>query len=90
MRVLALDVGTSSTRAIVHDEDGLPVTEPVEVEWKPLPGGGGRVEFDLQQVREAVDETVRQALRHGDVDAVGASCFWHSLAVVDESGSVVT
>lgn len=90
MRVLALDVGTSSTRAIVHDVDGLPVTEPVEVEWKPLPGGGGRVEFDLQQVREAVDETVRQALRHGDVDAVGASCFWHSLAVVDESGSVVT
>jgi gluconokinase len=88
--VLALDVGTSSTRALVHDEAGAPVGEPVEVEWQPLPSGGGRVEFDLHRVAEAVDETVRGALRGQEVDSVAASCFWHSLALTDLRGEVVT
>ena len=90
MSVLALDVGTSSTRAIVHDDAGAPVGEPVEIEWQPLPSGGGRVEFDLHRVAEAVDETVRGALRGQEVDAVAASCFWHSLALTDPRGEVVT
>jgi gluconokinase len=89
-RVLSLDLGTSSVRAIVHDELGWPVAEPVEVEWRPLGGDGGRVEFDLHRVSAAVDETVRQALRDEDVDAVGASCFWHSLAVLDAEGEVAS
>jgi gluconokinase len=90
VKVLALDVGTSSTRAIVHDENGHPVAKPAEVAWRPLPSGGKRVEFDLHRVAEAVDETVRQALRGGEVDAVAASCFWHSLALTDDRGEVVT
>ncbi len=90
MNVLAIDVGTSSTRAIVHDESGRPVGDPVELDWRPLPSAGGRVEFDLHRVAEAVDETVRQALRRHEVDAVAASCFWHSLALTDTRGEVVT
>jgi gluconokinase len=90
MNVLALDVGTSSTRAIVHDADGRAVGEPVEIEWEPLPSAGGRVEFDLHRVADAVDETVRRALAQEQVDAVGASCFWHSLALTDDRGEVVT
>jgi gluconokinase len=90
VKVLALDVGTSSTRAIVHDERGHPVGAAAEVEWRPLPGAGGRVEFDLHRVAEAVDETVAKALHGHDVDAVAASCFWHSLALTDMRGEVVT
>ena len=90
MKVLALDVGTSSTRAIVHDEHGRPVADAAEVEWRPLPSAGGRVEFDLHRVAEAVDETVATALHGHDVAAVAASCFWHSLALTDARGEVVT
>lgn len=90
MNVLALDVGTSSTRAIVHDADGRPTGNAAEVAWKPLPNAGGRVEFDLHRVAQAVDETVREALRGHDVGAVAASCFWHSLALTDARGEVVT
>lgn len=90
MKVLALDVGTSSTRAIVHEEHGHAVGDAAEVEWRPLPSAGGRVEFDLHRVAEAVDETVATALHGHDVAAVAASCFWHSLALTDARGEVVT
>ena len=89
-RVLSLDLGTSSVRAIVHDEHGSPIGEPAEAEWRPLRSEGGRVEFDVHRVAAAVDETVQQALRDEDVDAIGASCFWHSLAVLGANGEPAT
>jgi gluconokinase len=86
-RVLALDVGTSSVRARLFDERGRHV-EGVEAQerYTATRGHSGRLgEFDavelVEAARDAVDEARREA--RGPVDAVAASCFWHSLVPVD-------
>jgi gluconokinase len=92
-RVLALDVGTSSARALLHDERGHPV-EGVEAQerYTATRGHSGRLgELDADELvavaREAVDEARREA--GGRVDGVGTSCFWHSLLAVDERGRAI-
>jgi gluconokinase len=76
-RVLALDVGTSSIRAQVHEEDGEPGGEKATRKY-------GTTDADelVDEVRRAVEE----ALAGEDVDAVGASTFGHSLLVLDGHG----
>src|SRR5919204_4630377 len=89
-RVLAIDVGTSSARARLYDERGLHV-EGVEaqVRYTATRGHSGRMgEFDADElvgiVRDAVEEARHEA--GGSVDAIAASCFWHSLVPVDGAG----
>ena len=89
-RVLALDVGTSSVRARLYDERARHV-EGVEAQerYTSTRGHSGRLgEFDADELvtvtRDAVDEARREA--RGRVDAVAASCFWHSLVPVDARG----
>lgn len=89
-RVLALDVGTSSVRARLYDGRGLHV-EGVEAQERYTAAGGhsGRLgEFDADELvdvaRDAIDEARRET--GGAPDAVGASCFWHSLVPVDARG----
>lgn len=89
-RVLALDVGTSSVRARLYDERGLHVAGvEAQERYTATRGHSGRLgEFDADELvavaREAVDEARREA--GGPIDAVAASCFWHSLVPVDERG----
>ena len=92
-RVLAIDVGTSSARARLYDERGLHV-EGIEaqVHYTATRGHSGRMgEFDADElvgiVRDAIDEAKREA--GGSVDAVAASCFWHSLVPVDGDGKAL-
>ena len=80
-RVLALDVGTSSARAQLFGAD-LEEREPARREY-PGESDPGRI---LALVREAVEEAVA-----GETyDAVGASCFGHSLLALDEHGAPLT
>lgn len=81
MRVLAVDVGTSSVRAQIFDTDAQE-REPVR---RNYPGENDPARI-VALVREAVDEAV------GDdsYDAVGGSCFGHSLLAVDEHGKPLT
>ena len=92
-RVLALDVGTSSVRARLYDERGLHV-EGVEAQerYTGTRGHSGRLgEFDADELvavaRDAVAEARGEA--GGRVDAVAASCFWHSLVPVDSRGRAI-
>jgi gluconokinase len=87
LRVLALDVGSSSTRALAYDErgrelDGLLVRRS----YAPTYGRDRSVELDPDALaaaaREALDEA-RGALG-ANPDAVAISCFWHSLLLLDE------
>jgi gluconokinase len=82
-RVLALDVGTSSARAHVFesgaDESGEPARRDYHGETDP--------DVLVRAVRETLDEA---RAGDGDVAAVGASCFGHSLLVLDERGRPVT
>lgn len=72
LRVVALDVGSSSVRAVAYGEDG--VAEP----------GDAHVAYATLDADELVD-AARAVLAHvGEGDALAISCFWHSLLPLDE------
>ena len=80
-RVLAIDVGTSSARAAVFDEDA----EEREPARRAYPG-----ETDPARIVELVREVVDEAVAGQPYDAVGGSCFGHSLLPLDERGRPLT
>jgi len=92
--VLALDVGTSSVRALVYDEQGRQVEGAGAHErYTQSRGHSGRLgEFDADELVEAAREAIDEARREmpGRIDAVAASCFWHSLVAVDVNGRALT
>jgi gluconokinase len=79
-RVLALDVGTSSVRARVFDGSATE-GDPARREYS----GEDEPDRIVELVHEAVDEA-----QVGDVDAVGTSCFGHSLVALDGRGRPLT
>ena len=81
-RVLALDIGTSSVRACRFDETA---EEHGQLARRDYPGENdpGRV---LGHARAAIEE----AGSADWVDAVGASCFGHSLLALDARGRPLT
>jgi gluconokinase len=87
-RVLALDIGTSSVRARLYDETGTHVAG-VEAQTKY---GPAEHEVDADELarcaRGALDEARGEA--GSAVDALGVSCFWHSLLAVDAAGRALT
>jgi gluconokinase len=81
-RVLAIDVGTSSVRAQLFDADAQE-REPAQ---RRYPG-----ENDPGRIVELVREAIGEADAGGDAhEAVGASCFGHSLLPLDERGRPLT
>src|SRR5919197_987523 len=93
MRVLGLDVGSSSVRALAYDGRGREIEGTLARRtYEPVYGSDGSAELDpglLQgAAREVLDETAR-ALGTAP-DAVAASCFWHSLLLLDEQRRPLT
>src|SRR5580692_6398224 len=72
MRVLALDQGTSATKAVVFDENGKALSS-VEAAVTPQAVAGGGVEQDPEQLWESVCAAGREAVAQagGGVAAVG-------------------
>jgi len=96
MLVLALDVGTSSTRARIYDERGRarPDAEG-HVAYEPRTTPDGGVELDADALLDAVVRALDECLAGcggaaRDIAGVGASVFWHSLIGLDRSGSALT
>ncbi|HEX9016189.1 MAG TPA: gluconokinase [Chloroflexota bacterium] len=93
---LALDVGSSSTRASLFDARGGWVRKlEVRVPYTPTvtPDGGAELDPDhlLEQVALSIDRLSAEAGRAVElVGAVGVSTFWHSLIGLDGSGRPVT
>ena len=89
--VLALDVGTSSTRAMLFDRRGQAVEgvgAQTPYRLRTTPDGGVEADADtlVTVAAEAIDETLRRAgPLAAEIRAVGTSCFWHSLLAVDAS-----
>jgi gluconokinase len=81
-RVLALDVGTSSVRACRFDETAEERGEPARREY---PG-----EYDPDRVLACAREAIEEAGGADTVDAIGASCFGHSLLALDAHGRPLT
>jgi gluconokinase len=77
--VLALDVGSSSVRAQRFDERAEPLDEL-------------RRELSVSSDPDEIVRLVRSVVagRDGEVDAVGTSCFSHSLLALDRKGRPLT
>lgn len=93
---LALDVGTSSTRAMLFDRhgdavDGVEVRIPYRLDTTP----DGGVEADPERLfavaAAVLDGVLARAGRlAGEIAGVGVSCFWHSLLGLDAANRPVT
>jgi gluconokinase len=81
-RVLALDVGTSSARAHHFAETAQ---ESGRAARREYPG-----ENDPDRLVALVREAIEEAGGANEVDAVGASCFGHSLLALDGRGRPLT
>jgi gluconokinase len=96
MLVLALDVGTSSTRALCFDESGTAVRgAEARVPYETITTADGGVELDADELLAAVVAAVEGCLagaggRADEIRAVGASVFWHSLLGLDADGQPLT
>lgn len=94
--VLGLDIGTSSVRALVYDRKAQPL-EGISSHRGYLPDysadGGATVDGNtlMTLTFDALDEIGEQCRRHGvTVHAVGTSCFWHSLMLLDSNQRPLT
>ena len=76
MRVLALDVGSSSTRAGAYDERGRRAADPARRSYSSRHG-----QLDADELLQAAEAVLAEA---GQEEAIGISCFWHSLLLLDE------
>jgi gluconokinase len=94
--VLALDIGTSSSRAIVYDHAGSAVPSLKEQRaYEPRTDADGTSEFDpdflVEQTALCIDGVLKKAGGDaGKIRAVGACTFWHSMAGVNKGGRPVT
>ncbi|MEA3207987.1 MAG: gluconokinase [Chthoniobacter sp.] len=98
--ILALDLGTSSTRTSLFDLDGRRLAGTTAQQSYPLiTSADGAAELDpgvlLLAVMHCLEQTMH-ALRtdptlHGrPVAGIGVSCFWHSLVGCDAKGVSLT
>ncbi len=93
---LSLDIGTSSSRAMLWNADGneeAGVKAQVKYHFTTTPDGGVEMEADefLDHVFQCLDEAISQAGdRASAIRAVGISTYWHSMLGLDESGKPIT
>lgn len=91
--ILALDIGTSSTRAALFDAGGRRVAGTlVQRAYSLKSDASGAAELDPRVLARAVTACFKAALSRGggNICAVGVSCFWHSLIGTDARGEPLT
>ncbi len=96
--VLALDIGTSSTRAAIYDARGERLIETTAQVQYPLHAGtDGRAELAPGDIDRAVTQVIGGTLaawwklrRPERIAGIGVSCFWHSLLGLDAKGRPIT
>jgi gluconokinase len=96
-RILAIDIGTSSVRALLFDGRAQPVPgAEVHLPYAPRVSADGTAEVDADRllglVEVAVDRLLRRARRR-DVAAlagVGLSSLWHGLIAADSRARALT
>jgi gluconokinase len=94
--VLALDIGSSSVRAAIHDRRGRTVPgTTVQVRYAWDMDGTGSVRLSHRTLLDLVDQALDAVVdRAGslltDVVAGGVSCFFHSIVGLDADGRPVT
>jgi gluconokinase len=92
--ILALDVGTSSARAGLFDDQarsvpGMVAKRPYAMRTTPDGGVEGDAPFLLGLLEEAIDEVLAKA-GGAKIAAVACCTFWHSLMGADPEGAPLT
>src|SRR4029077_18220264 len=94
--VLALDLGTSSVRAVVYDDHGALVDATMsDLPYKVRTADAGEVSSDPDALVKLIAQSIDGALKAAHKEkvtilAVGVSCYWHSLMGVDRAGRPTT
>src|SRR5690242_16558468 len=94
--VLALDIGTSSVRAVVYDTRGRMLDSTLsDLPYKVQTTEAGEVSSDPDDLVKLIAGSIDKALKAARKDnltilAAGASCYWHSLMGVDKHGRPTT
>jgi len=96
--ILALDIGTSSTRSAIYDAMGvrLPATT-AQFDYPLVTGPDGQAELRPEDIDRAVSQAFSKTLRawrrqksSAPLAGIGVSCFWHSLLGLDAKGRALT
>lgn len=94
MSVLAIDIGSSSVRAMLLDEDASPIPDALiqqSYEFRTAPGG--IAEVDAQQLQGIVERCIDALLQHpaaAQIRVVGMATFVGNLLGLDADGSPLT
>jgi gluconokinase len=95
--LVALDVGSSSVRAILHDLRARPVHGvEVHLPYTARVRSDGTAEADADKLQALVSQALSEVLRAAGpkraklIAAVGFSTFWHGLVAADESARALT
>ena len=92
--VLAVDIGTSSVRTALFDHKARRLKGSLtQREHAVTHSPEGAAELDPATLEEGLLACLTGTLaraKHGSIEGVGISCFWHSLVGVDGKGEVLT
>src|SRR5438132_2754971 len=94
--VLALDLGTSSVRAVVYNARGAMLAKTLtDLPYKVRTTDAGEVSSDPDALITLIAQSIDGALKAARKEkiailGVGASCYWHSLMGVDRAGRPTT
>ena len=96
--ILALDIGTSSTRSAIYDAKGERVLATTAQIAYPLQASpDGKAELRPADIERAVARVFAETFKAwratnslAPIAAIGVSCFWHSLLGLDEAGRAIT
>jgi gluconokinase len=96
--ILALDIGTSSTRSAIYDAKGRRVlATTAQFDYPLISGADGRAELNPADIDRAVMAAFEKTLKawrklgkSSSIAGIGVSCFWHSLLGLDASGKPMT
>jgi len=93
--VLAIDIGTSSSRSALHDRRGERLPDSTAQSAYPLQtGADGRAELRPADLRRAflkiVGSTLAARSTNRPLVGIGVSCFWHSMIGLDAVGRPLT
>src|SRR5256712_682058 len=94
--VLALDLGTSSVRAVVYDAQGAMVEATMsDLPYKVRTTDAGEVSSEPDALVKLIAQSIDGALKAARKEkvtilAAGVSCYWHSLMGVDRAGRPTT
>ncbi len=96
--ILALDIGTSSTRSAIYDAQGNRVmATTAQISYPLVTGADGRAELRPEDIESAVAGVFGKTLKAwrkskspAPIAAIGVSCFWHSLLGTDAEGNALT